>query len=440
MRIKRTIITLMGLCFLVSGSYGEVHAASGAMGVDENNIVGQTPVTGQNQAISIADLQAAALSRNPAIAVLEQKIEAARGMAIQAGLPYNPTIGYDSEDIGVAGKAGKHGVVLSQEFMTGNKRGYAQNAGNLEVEVLIRQRDSLSQGVANEVRALAWRVLAARELVAVRNWLKQLADTTEKQAKEFRRIGEISEMNLLQLSVQAQESGLAVLTAQNRQIAAERELSALLGPEFQTIGPLSDSLANLLDLNEMNEESFLNNIIANSPQIKEAQAAAQQKQAIIALEQSRAKSNVTVGGGVYYDAGDERSIAAANVSMPIRLYDQNQGNILRAQAEYNAAVRQVEQIELQLRQQCAQIYQTYKTARQESLIYRDSVLPNLKKSYEMNFQAFKQAQIGFLEMSNSQIAYFEASAKFIESQYRLAEAITLLEGMLLNSGRSMNIL
>lgn len=434
MRINNIITAFMVLCFLVAGNNIKISAAGSTQEVSENNRAGQTTGLGQNQAVFIADLQAAALSRNPAIAVLDQKIEAARGLAIQAGLPYNPTIGYDSEDIGVSGRAGKHGVVLSQEFMTGNKRGYAQNAENLEVEVLIRQRDSLSQGVANEVRALAWRVLAARELVAVRNRLKQLADTTEKQAREFRRIGEISEMNLLQLSVQAQESGLAVLTAQNRQIAAERELSALLGSEFQTIGAISDSLTALLDLNETDEESFLNNIIANSPQIKEARAAVQQKQAAIALEQSRAKSNVTIGGGVYYDAADERSIAAANVSMPIRLYDQNQGNILRAQAEYNAAVRQTEQIELLLRQQCAQIYRTYKTARQESLIYRDSVLPNLQKSYEMNFQAFKQAQIGFLEMSNSQITYFEASAKFIESQVRLAEAITLLEGMLLKSG------
>ncbi|MDO5565332.1 MAG: TolC family protein, partial [Planctomycetia bacterium] len=260
-----------------------------------------------------------------------------------------------------------------------------------------------------------------------------------KQAKEFRRIGEISEMNLLQLSVQAQEANLAVIAAQNRQTAAERELLALLGPEVQTIGPITDSLANLLNLNEMEETTFLNNIISNSPQIKEAQAAVQQKQAIICLEQSRAKSNVTLGGGVYYDAEDERSIASANVSIPIRFYDKNQGNIMRAQAEYSAAVRQVEQIELQLRQQCSQIYQTYKTARQESLVYRDSVLPSLKKSYEMKFQAFKQAQIGFLEISNSQITYFEASAKYIESQYRLAEAITLLEGMLLKSDNVMSL-
>lgn len=421
MRRNGTIVTAIGIFFLALGCC----VANETVGTNENKLA--------MRAVSIAELQAVAVSRNPAIAVLDQKIEAARGTTIQAGLPHNPTVGYDSEEIGAGGKAGKHGVVIAQEFMTGNKRGYAQNASRLEMEVLVRQRDSLSMGVANEVRALAWRVLAARELVAVRTYLKQLADTTEKQAKQFRRISEISEMNLLQLSVQAQEAGLAVITAQNRQIATERELLALLGSEDQTIGPISDTLTNLLDLNEIEETALLNHIISNSPKIKEAQAAVQQKQALIALEQSRSKSNVTVGGGVYYDAEEERSIAAANVSFPIRLYDQNQGNILRAQAEYNAAVRQVEQIELQLRLQCAQVYQTYKTARQESLVYRDNVLPKLKKSYEMNFQAFKQAQIGFLEISNSQITYFEASAKYIESQYRLAEAITLLEGMLLKN-------
>ncbi|MDO5565013.1 MAG: TolC family protein, partial [Planctomycetia bacterium] len=165
MRLNSAIATAIGVFALAVGSC----VARNTAGADESGL--------QGQAVSIAELQAVAVSRNPAIAVLDQQIEAARGTTVQAGLPYNPTVGYESEDIGVGGKAGKHGVVLSQEFMTGNKRGYAENASRLEMEVLIRQRDSLSMGVANEVRALAWQVQAARELVAVRTYLKQLADT-----------------------------------------------------------------------------------------------------------------------------------------------------------------------------------------------------------------------------------------------------------------------
>lgn len=381
--------------------------------------------------VSIAELQAMAQARNPEIAVWDQKIDAARGTMLQASLPYNPTVGYDSEEIGSDGKAGKHGVVVSQELMTGNKRGYAQNAGRLEVEALMRRREVVAQRVANEVRALAWQTQAARSLLAVRTQLKERADATAALAGELRRVGEISEMNLLQLDVQAQEAQLALWASQNALAAVQRELAALVGTEVENLGPISDSLDGLLDSAEIDEETFLSKILAESPQIAEAEAFARQKQAEIALEQSRAKSNVTLGGGVYYDASQERSIAAAGITIPVRLYDQNQGNIHRAQADYLAAVRQVEQVRLEIERQCAQVYRTYLTARQEALIYQKSILPNLKKSYEMNFQAFQQAQIGYLEMANAQVNYFEASAKYIESLQRLADAATLLDGMLL---------
>ena len=389
--------------------------------------------------ISIAELQSMALARNPEIAVWDRKIDAARGTTLQAALPYNPTVGYDAEEIGSDGSAGKHGLVVSQEFMTGNKRGYAQNAGRLEMEALVQQREVVARRVANEVRALAWRTQAAHSLVAIRTQLKERADATAAQAGEFRRAGEISEMNLLQLNVQAQEAQLALFAAQNALTASERELAALVGTDAESIGPISDSLAGLLALSEVDEETFLTKILAESPQIAEAEAFAQQKQAVIALEQSRAKSNVTVGGGVYYDAAQERNIAAASVTIPVRLYDKNQGNIHRAQADYLAAVRRVEQVRLDIERQCARVYRTYLTARQEAAVYQERILPSLKKSYEMNIQAFRQAQIGYLEMSNSQVHYFEASAKYIESLQRLADATTLLDGMLLTGNAGAEI-
>ncbi|MDO5581291.1 MAG: TolC family protein [Planctomycetia bacterium] len=381
----------------------------------------------------IADLQSYALSRNPGIRVLDQRVEAARGLMIQAGLPLNPVAGYVSDDIGVGGTSGKHGIEIAQEIETGNKRAYATEVANLETQSIMLEREILFHRVNNEVRTLAWKVQSARRMLHIRKELKKLAEETEQMGTKFRKINEISEMNLLHFSVQKHEADLAVLVARNREIAAEKELKAFLGPDFGPIGELADSLESLLEQPEKPEDELLNSILTNNPRMMLAKLVVRQKQTELALERANSRPNITVGGGVFYDTQNTSTVAAAGIALPIQIFDRNQGNIRSAQAGYAAAVQEVEQVQLEIQQKFAVIYQEYRIAREESLIYKKDILPKLNKSYEMSIQAYKKSELEILEIFNSQVAVFDAWTKYIDSLTRLAETTTLLEGMLLES-------
>lgn len=385
--------------------------------------------------VSISELQSRVLAIHPAIAALDERIRAADGTALQESLPYNPTVGYAGEEMGTpGGGAGKQGIVFSQEFRTGDKRALARNAGAWVSETLVHRRDALAQGVANEVRRLAYRLLAARRLVSVRENLLHLAAATEKQAQALRSVDEMSEMDLLQLTVQKNAAAMALRTAEREWTAAERELAILLGADAPPIGEISDPLEEPLEAALSDESTLLSAILAESPAIRQAEALVEQKQAALSLEMANARPNVSADGGVFFDAADNATLALAGLSVPLQIFDRNQGNIQRARSEALAARRDAENLRLEIARKAAQTYRDGVTARQEALTYRDEILPALKKSYEMNFQGFRIAQIGFLEMSNSQTAYFEASAAYVESLLRLSEAVALLDGMLLETG------
>lgn len=382
------------------------------------------PVTG------IDTLIAEALSLNPSIAAIDQKVEALRGEALQAGLPNNPVIGYKSEEVGSGGKAGKQGMAVSQELMTGGKRECAQNAVLFEADTLLFQREAEVFRVSNEVRTLAWHVLAAREMTEVRRRLKTLADQTVQVAGEFRRAGEISEMSFLQLTVQAQEAGIAVQTAENAQISAEQELMVYLRPNRISIGPIAEHLDSILNYVREDEKEYQYSLLSQNPKIREAESVIRQRQAALTLEQARSKPNVTLEGGVFYDTDERETIASAGISMPLRIYDRNQGNLIKARAECGEAVMRAEQAKLEVLRKNARVWQEYKTARSEALVYRDEILPKLRRSYELNAQSFRQGQVSYLEMSSSQTAYFTASGSYIDSLRRLADAVSLLESAL----------
>lgn len=384
--------------------------------------------------VTISELQARVLATHPAIAALDERIAAANGETLQASLPYNPTIGYMADDLGTPGAgSGKQGIVFSQEIRTAGKRSLARNAGAWEVETLTHERETVAQGVANEVRCLAYRLLAARRLATVRENLEKLAAETEKQGEALRAAGEMSVMNLLQLTVQKNTAAMAAKTAVMDRTAAERELAALLGEEILSFGEISDPLEGPLDEPLPEESVLLAAILANTPAMRQAEAAVEQKRAALSLETANSRPNVSAEGNVHYDSGEKTTLAAAGISVPLQIFDRNQGAIQKAQAEVQAAMRDAERLRLGIAQKAARVYRNGETARQEALTYRDEILPALKKSYEMNFQGFRLAQIGFLEMSNSQTVYFEASAAYVESLLRLSEAVALLDGMLLEN-------
>ncbi len=69
----------------------------------------------------LEQLEQIALMNNPSIARMAALVNAARGNAIQVGLPPNPETGYSGQQLGSQGRAEQHGVVLNQEFVVREK-------------------------------------------------------------------------------------------------------------------------------------------------------------------------------------------------------------------------------------------------------------------------------------------------------------------------------
>lgn len=83
---------------------------------------------GQNrsalQGMTLEQWQKMALANNPTLAQAQTFVTGARGLARQAGLWPNPTVGYVAEEIrGGSFGGGQHGVFVQQNLILGGKLG-----------------------------------------------------------------------------------------------------------------------------------------------------------------------------------------------------------------------------------------------------------------------------------------------------------------------------
>ena len=416
-----------------SGKRGE-SSNKGRPSSERDVLIVKSERPSQEKKVTIKQLQEEAIENHPSYKIAENAIEAERGIRTQAGLRPNPKIRYQGEEVGADGKAGKQGFTLEQEFGTNNRRRLLVQLSDRSLETLDWNKQIAVAKIRNDVRSLAYRVLIAQKKVDFHRQLVSISQTAEDKAKAAISAGsvEITQLHFIQLQNQTRQAKLMLTQELNAKEALEKKLAAMIGAPDEPIGEIADNPETLGDDEQLGENETLDAILERSPEIARKRANIQEKQAALALERSPQRE-IAVEGGASYDFADNTTLAQIGVGIPIRVNNRNEGNIQRATAEYFAAQRDLEKLQLKLRADFAEVYSVYKSARAEVQAYQQEILPDLEKFFSMSQQAYQQGQINFLEISSARAAYIGSYVNYLEALERLADSIVKIEGALLEN-------
>jgi cobalt-zinc-cadmium efflux system outer membrane protein len=144
--------------------------------------------------------------------------------------------------------------------------------------------------------------------------------------------------------------------------------------------------------------------------------------------------NVTAGAGVQHDNVTDDTLANVEVSVPLPVFDRNQGAIAQASGELASAQAALQEAELALEQRLAVAMRDYTTARQQALAYAEKVLPVAKESLDIISAGYQEGELDYLSVLSIQQTYAEKSLAYLtdlESAWkRWAEIEGLMVGVL----------
>lgn len=401
----------------------------------EENFSFSTPGQSQEmkgEKISIRQLQDKALQNHPALKVANSQIDAERGVRRQNILRDNPILHYEAEEIGEDGKAGKQGVVIEQELGNRKRRDLLAQQSDRTLEALDWNRQIVTRKIQNDVRALAYRTLIVQKKVDFQRQLVSISEAAENRAREALNSGsvEITKLNFIQLQNQTRQAKLSFEQNLNDKEALEKKLAIMIGAPNEPIGEISDDPAALCNCPMIDYEATLNNLLESSPEIAKKRAEINEKRAALAYEETPQRS-FSVSGGALYDFSSRTTVAKAGIGVPIRINDRNEGNILRAKAEFTKAQSELEQIQLKLRANFTDVFSVYKSSKAEVQTYQGEILPDLERFFALSQQAYQQGRINFLEYTSARAIYIESSVNYLDSLERLSDSIVKIEGSLL---------
>ena len=382
--------------------------------------------------LTIERLEQMAAANNPTLAQAARRVQALEGEQVQVGLYPNPVIGYQSEEMGESGQAGQHGMYLRQEVVTSGKLRLNRAVVSQEVQQARWEYEMQQWRVTNAVRSQAYDVLAAQRTMEVAQELVGIGKAAEESAEKLFDANQVSQVDVLQARVEANTAQLQLIAARKTHEAAWRRLAIVIGlPDLQP-SPLGNSLDGSLP--ELSWNQAVAELMQQSPQLASARTGVERARAAWARACAGRTPNVETGASVRYNDESDSTTLSLQVGVPLMIYDRNQGNIMRAQAELMAAQQNVQRVELLLQDQLAEAFREFEVAREQVAQYRQGILPDAKKSLELTRAGYQQSEFGYLELLTAQQTYSRTNLAYIARLRELWLSAVQIDGMLLSGG------
>lgn len=382
--------------------------------------------------LSLEELLSLALDNNPTLRQASAQVAGERAKALQAGLYPNPRVGYQAEQIGVAGTPGEfQGGFIRQEIVTAGKlrlsrEKYLARASVVELQALAQQ-----YRVLNDVRIHYYRTLAAKQRLAIQEELLKTAEDRLVTVSEMRNVGQANEADLHQARVKLQEQRLNVEMARNELAMAWETLMTIVGVERP-----AQELAGMLEgeVRPLQWDGLVARLLDESPELAAARAKLEADRITLRREQVEPIPNLFVEGAAGYNFEARETVYGAGVSVEVPLFDWNQGTIEQAKADLRRQQAEVRLIALRLRRTLAEQYQRYRSARQHVIDFRDIILPQAEQRYTTQLQSYQADRETWPAVLEAQADFFKLRLAYINRLVEWREAEVAIEGLLLVNG------
>ena len=377
---------------------------------------------------TLSQLEELAMNRNPAIREAWAAIRSARGAALQAGLYPNPTVNTSSPQL--AGGDSQWNAFLTQEFVTKGKLRLSRSAAMRAVQQAELQYTRRRFDVLTAVRAQFYTAVVAQRRVEVLKNLLVIATASRDSADKLERAGEGTRTDTLLLKIEQDRSQISLENGETLLAASFQQLAAAVGEPDLTITGLQADLTTPLP--DYEYEALRMGVVTQNALAQVAQLEVSRSRILLQRAIVEPFPNVIGMGGYQRQVGDGPTLNQGlfQVTMPMPLWNRNQGNIASAQANITAAVGQYGRVQNELSSRAALALADYRAAGQRVDRYEKEILPRANELLKISQQGYAAGQFDFLRLLQAQRVLLETNLTYVNAQETRWQAAAQIAGLL----------
>lgn len=367
-----------------------------------------------------------ALQANPSIAVAEREREAIDAGRLQAAVRPNPSISTSIQD--TRSDTRQVFLQLNQEIELGNKREARIEAADAFYNKANAELDSKKAEIhANVVNAF-YELLAAQERLKLSKSSLELANLALDAAAKRVKAGKSSPVEETKSKIAESSAKIALNQAASQLNSARKRLSALWGNAYPVFESAQGDVENIPSVTNFAD---LSASLENAPAINLAKLEISARDGMTKIARSKSTPNITISAGVLnnQELGGLNQ-ALLGLSVPIPVFDRNQGNLQEAVSRQYKAQDELVALRAQLQADLATQYERLDAAKQTSEALRGEILPAAQSAFDAANKGFSAGKFNFLDVLDAQRTLFQAKSQYIQALLDAHQSIAEIERIL----------
>ena len=388
----------------------------------------------QAQTLTMRAALSRALAASPRLNAADRDIGIAAGQRIQAGALINPELSYEQDNSFGSGiyrgtKSAETTLQISQVFELFGKRETRIAVGEAGIDVAAIQRKAVQLEVLSETAIAFVNVLGAQRRIQI---LDDQIAAIDKLSPLLRRRVEAGASSPAETG--RAEVASALVKADRERLrgtlaSARRDLAVLMGdttPRFAAVSGRLDFTGSPPSF-----QAVVAAIDAN-PQLIRWTAVYAQRNAELLLARLKPYPDVRIAAGWRHFNETNDDAVRLIFSVPIPVFDRNQGNILSAQESLARTRAEREANRNTLIVIAGRAYDSLQASLRELAVLRDTAIPKAQAATDEIFQGYGAGRFTLLEVLDVQASLAQARLREQEAQQNFHVAVATIEGLVGN--------
>jgi cobalt-zinc-cadmium efflux system outer membrane protein len=263
-----------------------------------------------------------------------------------------------------------------------------------------------------DVTAAFFELLIAQERARLATESAELAQRATTAATRRVAAGKVSPVE--ETKARVAEAGVKVELAQaaSELRAARRRLAAFWGdptPRFERAEGPAEAVAEPAAFADLDRR------LDAAPALARAGVEIERRRALVEVERARRVPDLTLSVGVKRDETLGRDQAVMGVSLPLPLFDRNQGNLAAALKREDQARDERAALRIRLESEAAQAWERLDSARSEAAALQGEVLPGARQALAAATKGVELGKFGFHDVLDAQRTQFQAEAQHLRA-------------------------
>ncbi len=371
------------------------------------------------------------IKNNPELQYLVQNIDVRKAVKLQSGLLSNPELGLEAENIfGTGDFSGFSGseitASLSQNFQLAGKISKREMVAEIDVSLAEWDYYAKRLEVITEIRKAFTSALATQKLIKKNNELIKISEKLIINLEKRVEAGKISPAEVSRAQIILNSLQIDINRLEADYDSAIFELTALINNPNLSIEELVGDLKNV---EKLPDYDFLYSKLLNNPNLKRYTSEYNKQKAIIDLEESKSIPDLTVSAGYKRITEIEVNTFVLGASMPLPIFDSNQGSIEEAQIKLDQKNKEYESIKNRLTLRLNLLYRRFEMLLAISEKIKNESIPDAKESFKIISKGNLLGRFTILDVLDAERTLFEVQNQHINTLSDINLVIVEIEGL-----------